>query len=118
MIDDLKLLELGTRVRFSRYLDRATAEIPGTWDRDRKSWTPSPVSDLVPRDGLNGRGEIAGVIVGIRTLSNGVRVWPVEESMRYVAESYFPAVLIAYDLHRKPVLVLPEHVSLVERVTL
>lgn len=51
-----------------------------------------------------------GLIIGVRTLSNGgVEYGDYDTPTTYEAEERFRAYLVAYDLNRKPVLVLPEH---------
>lgn len=51
-----------------------------------------------------------GVLVGVRTLSNGENHYHgYDEPIEYRPTETFAAYLIAYDLRRKPVLVLPEH---------
>jgi hypothetical protein len=52
-----------------------------------------------------------GIVVGIRHLSNGtVRYFPDGET-DYRPTEHFPALLVAFDLRRKPVFVLPADVE-------
>jgi monoamine oxidase len=109
--------KLGQRVRFTRPMARrpvggrniTVTEGLGdrTWERERfinRAWEPDPYAP-----------EREGIIIGKRTLSNGHHYW---ESEGY-GEGYwinepaehFTAYLIAFDLHRKPVHVLPEHIT-------
>lgn len=55
-----------------------------------------------------------GIVVGTRFLANGALgggSW--DEPVSFTTEERFRAYLIAYDLHRKPVLVLPEHITVI-----
>lgn len=58
--------------------------------------------------------ERIGVVVGRRTLSNGyVNQGYYDEPTTYHGVHTFTAYLVAFDLRRKPVLVLPEHITAV-----
>jgi hypothetical protein len=58
------------------------------------------------------RGDVRhGVIVGIRTLSNGTITWFSDEPIVFHPELYFTAYLVAFDLRRKPVYLLPDDVT-------
>jgi hypothetical protein len=52
-----------------------------------------------------------GIIVGVRTLSNGVIEWNYEEPIQFYPDLYFTAYLVAFDLRRKPVYLLPDDVE-------
>lgn len=53
-----------------------------------------------------------GYIVGERTLSNGYTEWQGEnEGVLYSPHRYFKAYLVVFDLHNKPVHVLPEDIN-------
>jgi hypothetical protein len=105
--------ELGQKVRFTWVLHRASeaAHPPGASSRrlPRKVWRtegwpgqPEPL----PRE---------GVIVGKRTLSDGeIDYGGYEDPVTYYPERHFTAWLVAFDLLRKPVLVLPQHIQAVE----
>jgi hypothetical protein len=96
MADDDNLA-LGTPVRFKRPLHRVRTLA----NREQKVWEADPYR----------AGEYAGIVVGVRTLSDGeVIAW----GAGYRPERHYRAVLIAEDLHRKPVLVLPEDVEVVQ----
>lgn len=88
-------LELGQRVTFKATLTRTSLarELAGPW---RKAWR------------RHGRLAMAGIIVGRRTLSDGVLELGYDEPTVYHPERHFTAYLVAYDLNRKPVHVLPE----------
>jgi hypothetical protein len=58
------------------------------------------------------RGNVrTGIIVGVRTLSNGVIEWNYEEPIQFYPDLYFTAYLVAFDLRRKPVYLLPDDVE-------
>lgn len=95
-----KPLPLGTRVLFSHPLTRRY--LPGS--PARKVWEPPLYAEDANR-------KHQGVVVGVRTLSDGRTHWNGEdEPISYTPDEHFTAYLIAYDLHRKPVHVRPEHV--------
>jgi hypothetical protein len=48
-----------------------------------------------------------GYVIGRRTLQNGSVSWS-EDGSEWSASGYLTAYLVAYDLHRSPVLVRPE----------
>lgn len=51
-----------------------------------------------------------GIVVGIRTLSNGKNVWSgSDEAITYSPREFFTAYLVAHNLRQRPVFVLPEH---------
>lgn len=52
-----------------------------------------------------------GVLVGIRTLSDGTIDWSFDEPVTFYPETYFTAYLVAFDLRRKPVFLLPDDVE-------
>ena len=111
---------LGQRVKFTMPITRCP--VPGRtiekmesvggheYKREyfiNRAWEPNPYAP-----------EREGIIIGKRTLSNGHHAW---ESEGY-GEGYwlnepaehFTAYLIAFDLRRKPVHVLPEHITPLE----
>jgi hypothetical protein len=94
-MSDTDLFKLGARVKFTRPLHRTRPLA----NLRRKVWEPDPWKN----------GTYAGIVVGVRTLSDGMTEgW---EENTYRPERHYRAVLIATDLHRKPVLVLPENVT-------
>ena len=95
--------ELGQRVTFTHGLHRLTEDVM------RKAWVPHPNEEMAttPRDGL---------IVGKRRLANGTVRWE-EWGADFDASEYFTAYLIAFDLHRTPVYVRPEHIEPTESET-
>ncbi|WXW93182.1 hypothetical protein SEA_BRAYBEAST_46 [Arthrobacter phage BrayBeast] len=108
--------ELGQRVRFSRPIIRmriptkqveVTVKLPygQEWKEKRHvnvEWTVNPFD-----------GPAEGIIVGKRTLSNGYREYHYDAGYEYGPAEHFTAYLVAFDLRRKPVHVLPEHIEAV-----
>ena len=98
--------ELGQRVAYTEHLKRRSAG-PGEFMGSDRFWSNGP---NLPGDHRWPGGE--GVIVGKRTLTNGNIRWLGEdEGNGYAPVESVTAYLIAYDLHRKPVHVLPEHIT-------
>jgi hypothetical protein len=54
---------------------------------------------------------VKGIVVGVRTLSNGTIDWSFDEPVTFNPETYFTAYLVAFDLRRKPVYLLPDDVT-------
>jgi hypothetical protein len=98
---------LGQRVRYAEHIQRRHSR-PGEFDGPDKIWSAEPYPG-----GRTKGGE--GIIVGKRTLSNGHTQWMGEYggTVYSVAES-FTAYVIAFDLRRKPVFVLPQHITALE----
>lgn len=84
-------IELGQKVKFVNHYVRHFVE-PNT-----KVWTLEPFTreDVVH----------TGIIVGIRTLSNGTIEQSYDEPTIYTPHNYFKALLVVTDLRRKPLLV-------------
>lgn len=85
----------GARYLVSAYLVRKTVFTSGGWSDAKKEWQRAVLPDLRP-----------GVLIGLRTVSNGRRVSLGDEGIAYKAESYIRVALVAFDLHSKPALVL------------
>lgn len=101
-----QVFRLGARVRFTWTLTRGVDWDTPTSDSDRKVWR----SKLWPTSPEPEARE--GIIVGLRTLSDGVRTWNgYDIPVTYRPTRHFSAYLIAHSLRAKPVLVLPEHVE-------
>ena len=88
-------MELGQRVEATAYLVRKTLTDGGRgWDGGRKVWRravrPEPA---------------AGVLVGLRTISEGHRVNLGDEGVAYKATAYQRAALVAFGLRSAPRLV-------------
>lgn len=99
-------LQLGDRVLFFAHLKRGNELVenpPGSLykKRRRKIWKEIPISPEWNKS-------LTGVVVGIRTLSNGGVHYEEEAGNIFSPEEYFQAYMIVYNLHRKPVFVLPE----------
>jgi hypothetical protein len=82
----------------------------------RQSITPYDLKQPMRKDWRKAqwgkRGDVRhGFIVGVRTLANGTLHWNYEEPTRFVADLYFTAYLVAFDLRRKPVYLLPDDVE-------
>lgn len=94
---DIKTVQLGQRVRVLATLRRVAEGRSGmAWGR---SWKRL------------GRESGDAVIVGIRTLSNGLTEYPYDAGPLYTAKEHFPALLVSFDLRRRPVFALPEDVE-------
>jgi hypothetical protein len=100
-------LELGQRVTFSHPLHRK-------YENGKKFWTDNPfpaLIDLYPSHRASREVPRDGVIVGKRTISNGDLLdW---EEGSYGSIERFTAYLVAFNLHRKPVYVMPERIKAV-----
>ena len=102
------MIDLGAPVTFDMadVLNRVSASLPdGKRGGYLKVWRVNPY--LKP-----GEHPMSGIVVGVRTLSDGAATWDyADEPIVYHPEVHFTAYLIAYDLHRKPVFLLPESVT-------
>ncbi|MFS0715511.1 hypothetical protein ABC337_04805 [Arthrobacter sp. 1P04PC] len=97
----------GQRVHFVSHLERRYVEIPGSSQWEKK-WTPK----LTYKGELDGAGE--GIIIGKRTLANGENQYNgYDEPITFIPKERVTAFLVAFDLHRKPVHVLPEHIEVI-----
>lgn len=86
--EPLKTLRLGQKVRVAAVLKRTT-EYPerGGWGEAHKVWC----RDVLP-------APVAGVLVGLRTISDGTRVDMGDEGIGYKATAHRPAALVAVGL--------------------
>lgn len=101
--------QLGERVRFASYLERRYVDNPDRPTKWEKKWMPK----LTYKGELDGAGE--GIIIGKRTLVNGEnRYNGHDEPITFIPKERVTAWLVAYDLRRKPVHVLPEHITPVD----
>lgn len=102
-------LPLGQPITFTHSLHR---RFHPSAPYSRKRWDVKPVLCLPftgPRLGVE---RLDGIVVGIRTLANGELLpggWEDPDTFR--PTEYFTAYLVAYDVRRKPVYVLPEHIT-------
>ena len=102
---------LGQRVSWATLdeLHRLAVSIPDEFGHSQthKVWISQaeqglPVSMAEPRE---------GIVVGTRVLSNGRLQWNgYDEPVEYILTDTVTAVLVAYDLRRKPVLIPPHRV--------
>jgi len=88
-------ISLGKRVRFTRHIERMK-------EGYRRWWEPCALHGEKPRE---------GIVVGLRTLQDGVMNSDLDpESPNYGVEyfaitDHFQAAIVTFDLRRKPVLV-------------
>jgi hypothetical protein len=97
--------QLGDRVRFTHELRRVGRYQSGSSERlggEVKVWSPSKAP------------EGTGIITGRRALSNGETQWNYDGPTVYTATETIVAYVVTWHLYRKPVLVLPEHLSRIE----
>ncbi len=97
-------MELGQKVTFTRTLNRRSRydwnahQTVKRWETFAYEGEPEPE----PRE---------GILIGVRTLSNGHVIYHgFEDGSEYVGVHFFKAYLIAFDLRRAPVFALPEHI--------
>ena len=101
--------KLGDRVEISHRLNKQTWDpetfqrfiitpdrIEGSAPRTEKRWVPKPFNAV-------------GVIVGRRTVQNNWVEHDYEYGSSAVPTKYISAYLVAYDLNKNPVHVLPKH---------
>lgn len=97
---------LGARVHFDYSDILRRDEVRGG------AFTNTPVRKEWRKTQWGKRGNVrTGIIVGVRTLSNGVIEWNYEEPIQFYPDLYFTAYLVAFDLRRKPVYLLPDDVE-------
>lgn len=95
---------LGTKVRFSIFLKRSWVEARRenfSGHYQNKVWFPTegPIRE--------------GLVIGKRTLSNGLREWD-EDGVSYQPGEFLPAYLVVFDLRRAPVPVRPEDLEIID----
>lgn len=107
-------LQLGERVRFTHQLKRRSHRLHGEDRRvgghlydERKFWQPEHFP-------MGGHG---GLVVGRRSLADGLNSWDYDAGPTFTPERRFRAYLVAWHLDKRPVLVLPEHLEYVDTVT-
>lgn len=101
-LDEVRALTLGAKVRFRRTLRRKYRPAA---PRSRRIWEPTPLEPWA----LTKAKTLEGIVVGRRTLHNG----DVDDGYYDTPSVFYPtesvlAVLVAWRIDRKPVLVLPE----------
>jgi hypothetical protein len=99
-------VRLGERVHFDYTDILRRKEVRGS------AFTNTPVRKEWGKTEWGKRGDVRhGLIIGVRTLSNGVIEWNYEEPIQFYPDLYFTAYLVAFDLRRKPVYLLPDDVT-------
>lgn len=96
--------ELGDRVRYEHFLVRRHPE-SGEFLGPGSIWT----TVLYGEGNRTGSGQ--GIIIGKRTLSDGDTLYNYDVGNEYRPFRHYTAWLVAYDLRRKPVHVLPHHLT-------
>lgn len=91
--------QLGQKVAYTTHIERRSSR-PGEFTGPERLWSTKSGPGMPDRPA----GE--GIIVGKRTLTNG----DVDYDRNYFPTERFAAYLVAFDLRRKPVYVLPEHI--------
>lgn len=98
---------LGQRVKYAEHIRRRNSR-PGEFLGPDRIWSSHAGPGMEKHKWPGGEG----IIVGRRTLSNGVNHYNgYDEPIVYEPTERFTAWLVAFDLHRKPVHVLPEHIT-------
>jgi len=101
--------QLGQRVRYQHSLHRRTK----FWGVDKEQFDKFWTTMQVPPNVHTPAGE--GIIIGKRTLVNGNNQYNgYDEPIIFIPKERFTAYLVAFDLRRKPVHVLPEHITPLE----
>lgn len=102
-------LALGDRVTFARHLVRKSRP-PTLGTAWRKEWEdlPFPYLWMSPAEPLAGV-PTEGLVIGVRHLTDGKNSGGWDEPVYYHPTKTFRACLVAWDLYRRPALVLPEH---------
>jgi hypothetical protein len=106
MQEDMPPLRLGTPVAFDYSDILRRQEVRGS------AFSNVPVRKEWRKTQWGKRGDLRhGLVVGVRTLSNGVIEWNYEEPIQFFPDLHFTAYLVAFDLRRKPVYLLPDDVT-------
>lgn len=113
-------LEFGTRVRSEVELVRrsvsrepgADGAVKGT--RLRKVWLTTPIVDVDSGRNVNRSRE--GIVIGVRTLSDGGTDYDYEAGTQFYPESHFEAYLVAFAMSRKPFLVKREDLTVLDEI--
>lgn len=102
----VKPVRLGERVHFDYSDILRRKEVRGA------AFANVPVRKEWGKNEWGKRGDVRhGIIVGIRTLSNGTITWFSDEPIVFYPDLYFTAYLVSFDLRRKPVYLLPDDVT-------
>lgn len=123
-VGSTSILNLGSLVSFGQTLHRVTERLPSTapfaakgQTEPWKIWKPEPLNRYrFPARYCRSDGRLEGLVVGVRTLSNGPVEWgSYDEPTVFYPREQVEAVLVAWNLRRVPVLVLPADLELIER---
>lgn len=88
---------LGQKVTTMKYLKRVSRYIQegeAPWKTEWKFWDERQL-----------KSPIEGIVIGIRNLSNGKNNYIPEHGNDYEPKEHFKAIIVAYQLSRKPILV-------------
>lgn len=89
---------------------RATVELKRRWRDGMKKWETEPIADYDAWQ--HATREREGIVVGKRTLANGVIHWgSYDEATTFEPKERFTAYLVAYNINRSPFLVLAEDLT-------
>ena len=89
----MKKYALGDKVRVRRVI-----EAEKSWNREERR---------TKRKWISREEKLDGIVIGYRHVQEGVvEYW--SDHVTFFPEKYIKCYLVAYDLHRKPVHVLPE----------
>ena len=97
-------VEFGQRVRFRR-CDARYRTTSDRWTMAYSYWKTWARRTWLTED------PVEGIVIGVRTLNDGW-VSYAGESTSYRPKEWYPAYIVAYDLRRSPVIVLPEDCEL------
>ncbi len=93
----MKKHALGDKVRVRRII-----EAEKRWDREARH---------TKRKWVSKEQEVDGIVIGHRHVQEGI-VDRGPDYSAFIPEKYIESYLVAYDLHRKPVYVLPEDMEM------
>lgn len=102
----MSAVKLGARVKLTQALvrEQGRESHPQFGTHWSKMWRTRPL-----------KAPVEGIIVGRRTLNQGFNEWiGNDEGITFVITDRFQAVLVAFDMRRKPVPVLEEDLIFVE----
>lgn len=100
--------QLGQRVRYSTHIQRRHSR-PGEFLGPNRIWSTHAGPGMEDKPFKGGEG----IVIGKRTLTHGNTTYWGDYS-EYTPAKTFTAWLVAFDLRRKPVHVLPEHISIID----
>jgi hypothetical protein len=89
--DDVAALPLGARITVVARLKRELTREPGSPNYRLKAWLRRPLGEWRP-----------AIIVGYRTLSDGLVDYMGEDGVAYTPRRHYKAALVAFDVRRAP----------------